>query len=415
MIDTKQMRADRAALIEKAQGLYKTAMDAKRSLTGEEQGQIDKILADEKVMIANITNIEALNDAERSVNAVRSQIGREDFKPETDKKPDASKEQQKELDAYRSYLTHGLELDGLRSLTIAETSGYTVPMLAMGSYQEALANFTDIRQAPVNVMTTATGSELPIPTFDDTASDADETAEGDDVGDADDIIAGQISLKSYMVTTGVLKVSEQFIRDSAIDAVGYTNMKLGERLARRHNKRFTTGTGTNQAKGFVPAATIGKTLGAGHGAAIGIGADAGAVAKDMRSSLNGLVASVTRPYRQVGKTGFAMNDNTALHLKDYVDSTGRGLWVPSLTEGDADRLLGYPVWINNDMADIAANSLPIAFGNWSYFSIRYVGGMLIKRFNERYGEKLMIGFLGYQAIDSNLLDTGALKTLKMSA
>lgn len=419
MIDTKPMRQQRAKLINDAQAIGKKAMDEKRSLTAAERDQVDKMLADEKVLKADIDRFETMNSQEADLSLSRSGLTLEDQElgGGNDKgKAAVEAAAKKALEAYRSYLTTGAELEGLRAITVADTSGYTVPQLAITQYNDALANFTDIRQAPVQIIgPTSTGGDLPIPTFDDTSSDADEQVEGDDVGDADDFSVGQIVLKSYMVTTGVLKVSEQYIRDSAIDAVAYVTAKLGERLARRHNKRFTTGTGTAQAKGIVTAASVGKTLAAGHSAAIGTGADSAAIAKDLSGNLNALIASVTRPYRQVSKTGWMMNDNTSLHLKGYVDSTGRGLWQPSLTDGEPDRLLGYPVWPNNDLADIGALAKPILFGNYSYFALRYVGAMAVKRFNERYGEKLMIGFLGYHAIDSNLLDTNAIKSMQCSA
>ena len=59
-----------------------------------------------------------------------------------------------------------------------------------------------------------------------------------------------------------------------------------------------------------------------------------------------------------------MNDNTALILRTLKDINGNYLWRQS-----DDTILGKPVIISPYMPDIAANSIPVAFGDLSYFWI----------------------------------------------
>src|SRR3546814_6452351 len=51
-------------------------------------------------------------------------------------------------------------------------------------------------------------------------------------------------------------------------------------------------------------------------------------------------------------------------IRKFKTSDGAFLWQPGLAAGQPDTLLGYPVVEAEDMPDIAADSLSIAFGNF---------------------------------------------------
>ena len=51
-------------------------------------------------------------------------------------------------------------------------------------------------------------------------------------------------------------------------------------------------------------------------------------------------------------------------MRKLKTADGAFLWQPGLVEGQPRPLLGYPVVEAEDMPDIAANALPIAFGNF---------------------------------------------------
>ena len=59
-----------------------------------------------------------------------------------------------------------------------------------------------------------------------------------------------------------------------------------------------------------------------------------------------------------------MNAATLARIRKFKTSDGAFVWQPSLAAGQPATLLGYPVVEAEDMPDIAANSLSIAFGNF---------------------------------------------------
>src|SRR3546814_4302626 len=75
-----------------------------------------------------------------------------------------------------------------------------------------------------------------------------------------------------------------------------------------------------------------------------------------------LVQSLRAPYRQ--GAAFVMNSATLARISKFKTSDGAFLWQPGLVAEQPDTLLGYPVVEAEDMPDIAAYSLSIAFSNF---------------------------------------------------
>jgi len=111
-----------------------------------------------------------------------------------------------------------------------------------------------------------------------------------------------------------------------------------------------------------------------------------------------------------------MHDLSLAVVRKLVDSQNRPLWQPSLQDGTPDTLLGYPVFIDNFTATMAANAKSIAFGDFeSAFVVRAVSGGSLLRLDERYAEALPVAFLGFGRYDSITQDASAVKLYVNSA
>ena len=75
-----------------------------------------------------------------------------------------------------------------------------------------------------------------------------------------------------------------------------------------------------------------------------------------------LVYLTKAQYRRNGR--FLMNSLTTSKVRTLQDGNGRFLWSDSLAVGQPATLLGYPVAAAEAMPDVAANSTPIAFGDF---------------------------------------------------
>jgi HK97 family phage major capsid protein len=81
--------------------------------------------------------------------------------------------------------------------------------------------------------------------------------------------------------------------------------------------------------------------------------------------------------------------------------------VPSLVGGEPDRLLGYPVIVNNDMTGTFANlARTIVFGDLSSYYIREVRDVAVLSSRERFIDFHQTAFLAFGRYDGDLLNAG---------
>ena len=141
----------------------------------------------------------------------------------------------------------------------------------------------------------------------------------------------------------------------------------------------------------------------------GAAADFGA---NPQERLIDLVQSLRAPYRQ--GASFVMNSATLAKIRKFKTSDGAFLWAPSLSVGQPATLLGYPVVEAEDMPDVAANSLSIAFGNFKAgYLIAERGETQILR--DPYSNKPFVHFYATKRVGGMVSNSEAIKLMKFSA
>ena len=98
--------------------------------------------------------------------------------------------------------------------------------------------------------------------------------------------------------------------------------------------------------------------------------------------------------------GWMLSQTLRKTVRKIKDTAGRPIWTPSYDEGMAagtpDMLLGYPVYINNDMPAPAANAKSLAFGNLQRYMIRDAMQVQLFRFDDSaFAAKGQVGFLAW--------------------
>ncbi len=101
-----------------------------------------------------------------------------------------------------------------------------------------------------------------------------------------------------------------------------------------------------------------------------------------------------------------MNDNTALILRTLKDKDSNYLWRQS-----DDTILSSPIVISPYMPDIAASSIPVAFGDLSYFWILERQPLSVKILTELYSRENLTGYAAYERIDGRLIRPEAVQLL----
>lgn len=208
--------------------------------------------------------------------------------------------------------------------------------------------------------------------------------------------------------------SQAMLDDAQFDVERWLADEIAAEFAKAEGAAFVNGSGTNRPRGFLqqPVAATGdatRAFGTLQYLPSGAAGDFGANAADR---LIDLVQAVRAPYRQ-GAT-FVMNAATAARIRKFKTSEGQFLWQASLAAGQPATLLGYPVVEAEDMPDIAANSLSIAFGNFraGYLIAERTETQILR---DPYSNKPFVTFYATKRVGGCVSNSHAIKLMKFAA
>ena len=118
--------------------------------------------------------------------------------------------------------------------------------------------------------------------------------------------------------------------------------------------------------------------------------------------------------RYQGNAKFTMSSTTQGAVRKLKDTTNQYLWQPNYQAGQPATLLGKPIFTWEDMPTIAANSLSIAYGDFSRaYVLAKIGGMNMIR--DEVTAAGYTNFFTYQRYGGIPLNNNAVKFLKFAA
>lgn len=288
--------------------------------------------------------------------------------------------------------------------TGAALGGTTIPEGFVYNLEKALLAYGSVRQVADVIRTSGVG-DLPWPTANDTSN---KGAQIDEVQDLDgatpnafqSIPFSSTIWKAWAFTSKIIPVSFTLLDDTAFNFEAEAGAMAGERIARITEERFTTGNGTTTAQGIVTGASVGHTA-------------ASTTLIDSNDLLD-LEHSVDPSYRRGGTVGFMMHDSILKVLRKLKDSDGRALWQNSLTEGEPQRLSGFPIYINQEMASApVAGAAVMVFGDLSKYKIRDVSNFRLLVSEHRYLEFDTLAIVAHSRHDGRILNAGTNPIKKM--
>ena len=159
--------------------------------------------------------------------------------------------------------------------------------------------------------------------------------------------------------------SQQMLDDAMFDVETWLAHEIATEFARAEGSAFVSGTGTNQPLGFLSspnATTADGVRPMGTLQYIGTGAR-----RRVRGEQSGGQTDRPRAGAAVAvPAGRGVRDElgTAAAIRKFKTSTGRSCSSRAWRRASRRALLGYPLIEAEDMPDIAAGSLSIAFGNF---------------------------------------------------
>jgi HK97 family phage major capsid protein len=203
------------------------------------------------------------------------------------------------------------------------------------------------------------------------------------------------------------------LEDSAVNIDQWIAGEVELVFAQQEGAAFVNGDGSNKPKGFLSYTTVANASWSwGNVGYIASGAAGAFPASNPSDVLIDLVYTVKAGYRQNGV--FVMNRKTQSAIRKFKDSTGNYLWQPPAQAGGRASLLTFPVVEAEDMPDIAANSLAIAFGDFGrgYLVVDRQGVSVLR---DPYSAKPYVLFYTTKRVGGGVQDFDAFKLLKFAA
>jgi HK97 family phage major capsid protein len=316
----------------------------------------------------------------------------------------------KEWDAY---IRHGTDLPPeIKALSAGSgpEGGYTVPVEMANRIIEVARNRSNIRQIAQTIQITSGSFEI--------------------VADPSDLDAAWVGEQTTRpVTTNpelsklVFPVHEMYAQpkatqtlldDNNVNIEEWLSQRVADKLSRMENATFVSGDGVSKPRGFMAqnfVANASWTWGNVGYIATGDADDfiAPTTSVSPADALINLVYALKADYRANGS--FVMNSNTAGVVRKFKDADGRYIWTDSIVAGQPALLLGYPVVIAEDMADVGSAAFPVAFGDFSraYIIVDRIGVRVLR---DPFTAKPFVLFYTTKRVGGGVADYDAYKVLK---
>jgi HK97 family phage major capsid protein len=196
----------------------------------------------------------------------------------------------------------------------------------------------------------------------------------------------------------LIQVARELIDDSGVNLLGYLAMSAGRAIGNALGNALVNGG--SGISGNIMAAPIAVTGGSAS-AVSGTNQVAGGPSY---SNLIDMEYNVIAPYRQSRSCYWLAADQTMGSLRKLTDTVGRPLWEPSTVLGSPDLLLGKPLVADPFMPAYGLGATSIAFGDFSQYFVRMVGGVRFERSDDFAFGSDLVSFRAIIRSDGQLMN-----------
>lgn len=207
--------------------------------------------------------------------------------------------------------------------------------------------------------------------------------------------------------------TQTLLDDSFVNIEMWLAEENGILFSEDEGSAFVVGDGVQKPRGFLDYDTIANASYTwGNIGFITTGANGGFNATNPGNSLIDTVYALRASYRVNGQ--WIMNGLTQAAVRKIRDDDKQFQWAPGLAAGQPATLLGYPVNEDENMPDIATNSLSIAFGDWmrGYTIADRVGVRVLR---DPYTDKPNVLFYTTKRVGGGVTNFEAIKLIKFAA
>lgn len=204
--------------------------------------------------------------------------------------------------------------------------------------------------------------------------------------------------------------TQQLLDDSRIDIAQWLANEVAIEFEEEEGDAFIDGDGVTKPKGIASYSMVANSSYAWG--KVGYITSGHATTINSADKLIDLVHALKSGYRN--GASWLMNDTTFGKIRLLKDGEGNYLWRPGIEAGAPETLLGKPVEIDDNVADIGASAYPIFFGNFkrAYLIVDRQG---IRVLRDPYSAKPYVAFYTTKRVGGGIVMYEAIKALKVSA
>ena len=387
---------------------FMNAFDAFKQTNDDRLGQIEKRMSADVLTTEKVDRIsKAMDEQKRSMDQMilkkaRPQLGRETS-------PFYDTEHKRAFDGYMrrgdEKLLAQMEAKSL-SVGVQADGGYVVPTELEAEIGKRLSQLSPIRAiASVRQMS---ASVLRKP-FALTGFASGWTAETGARTQSNNPTLTELQFPA-MELYAMPAATQTLLDDAAVDIDQWITSEVEVAFAEQEGTAIVTGDAVNKPRGFLNYPTVLESAWAWGNLGYTITGVSGALpATNPSDVLVDTVFSLKAGYRQ--NANWVLNRKTQGAIRKLKDVNGEYLWQPSAIAGGKSTLMGFPVVEAEDMPNIAANSLSVAFGDFSrgYLIADRVGVRVLR---DPYSAKPYVLFYTTKRVGGGVQDFDAIKLLK---
>jgi HK97 family phage major capsid protein len=207
--------------------------------------------------------------------------------------------------------------------------------------------------------------------------------------------------------------TQTLLDDAQVDIEQWLANEVQIVFAEQEGAAFINGDGSAKPTGFLHYTAVADASWSwGNLGYIASGAAGAFATEDPADALINLAYAPKQGYRANGT--WVMNRKTESLIRKFKDGDDNYIWQPGVAAGQSASLLGYPVAEAEDMPDIAANSLSIAFGDFArgYLIVDRVG---INVLRDPFSAKPYVLFYTTKRVGGGVQNFEAIKLMKFAA
>ena len=320
---------------------------------GEGTAYVDEKLANLEAKMDSYEDInQKLTTAEANAENIKSQIE----KLETViKRPNSgfdTKQVDEYMNAFDTYCRKGIEglaADERKALTVSNdsTGGYLAPPEYV---RELIKDVTEISPIRSIARIRSTGARsIQVPKRTGTFA-AEWVAESGTRSETTGYNVGLEELPAHE-QYALVDISEQDLEDSVFDLEAEMQSEFAEQFAKAEGAAFVSGNAVGKPEGFMTNSSVASI-------------DSGSNTAITADNLITLVHNIKSDYGRNGT--FVFNRSTLSAIRKLKDTAGQYVFQAGMTlqGGMVNTILGQPYVEATDMASIAQNAFPVAFGDF---------------------------------------------------